>query len=815
MATTEIERLLVRLVGDATSYQKMLRDAQVSAKQAAAVVQSAGQKMEQIAASLKRFGASMSRFGRSLALRVTAPLTIMGGLAVHAFAKFDKAMTESTSIMQTTGNQVEQMRELALELSTRATQGPKDLAESFFFLASAGLDAEASMKALPQVSQFATAGAFDMAEATDLLTDAQQAMGLSSKDADENLRQLIRTSDAFVKANQLANTSVRQISQALTADAGTAAKDFGQSLETTVAVLSAYASAGKKGAEAGNLFGRATRLLTSAQMKNAAEFEKRGIRVINEATGEFSNFIDIIADMEKSFKGLTKPEIKKALSNLGFEALAQKSLAPLIGLSETMKDYEKQIISAGGATKEVADKQMKSFSNQLKILKNQLTVVRIGIGETLAPMITKLSGYIKDGISYWRKLSLEVKRTAVIISVVAAAIGPLLIAFGSLIRIVGFSVLGLRTLRTVVLSTKAAMLRLVSIGVVGFFIALRVATAGLRKELEGVVKSNEKLLRLQSKRIQVMGGIEDPAKRIAALRQEQKRLLSVVQAVQRELNSAQKQLDPMQQPAGLSRMAANFQRLGTVFGIDPTEGAEANLESAEQSLREANDALESALASKSTIEKESLVSTKQVLDMEVAARRKAAEESKQLIKSLEDSLLKSRFAAAVGQQAQEASQAEQIRRQFLPPKEVFKEKIKELEHLLEVGAFGKGFKAELTFVRAFKGAEKALADALKPLEKNPITIPIRFQIVTGVGVGSAEDISRIAEFRLASRRVNRKADRRTPVLDAAEQQSMWGWTKDMPGLNGEEAKKHTDLLVQIRDALEDRETIELEAAELE
>src|SRR5690606_31538789 len=135
------ERLVVRLLGDGTSYINTIKTAQ---------------------SLTKKFSDWLTRLGRTLTKAITAPLTIAGGTAIKTFADFDKAMTESTSIMKVTAEQTDRMRKQALKLSSEGVQGPAKLAESYFFLASAGLDAEQSIAALPAVQKFAAAGAFDM-----------------------------------------------------------------------------------------------------------------------------------------------------------------------------------------------------------------------------------------------------------------------------------------------------------------------------------------------------------------------------------------------------------------------------------------------------------------------------------------------------------------------------------------------------------------------------------------------------------------------------------------------------------------------------
>ena len=88
-------------------------------------------------------------------------------------------MVQSLAIMDTTVEQQKAMQDAALQTSRTTRIGAEQSAEAYFFLASAGLNAEQSISALPQVAKFAQAGMFDMATATDLATDAQSALGLT------------------------------------------------------------------------------------------------------------------------------------------------------------------------------------------------------------------------------------------------------------------------------------------------------------------------------------------------------------------------------------------------------------------------------------------------------------------------------------------------------------------------------------------------------------------------------------------------------------------------------------------------------------
>lgn len=322
-----------------------------------------------------------------------------GGLAVgaglkasiDAFASFDDKMAQSRAIMgQLSDDQMARMESAARDVAKTTRLSADAAAESYFFLASAGLDAEQSIAALPQVASFAQAGMFDMATATDLLTDAQSSLGLTSDDSAENLMNMTKVSDVFVKANQLANTSVQQVSEAITNKLGGSLRAAGIDIEEGVAVLAAFADQGLKGAAAGEAMNIALRDLSKAARDNESAFEAAGIEVFDQE-GNFRNMADIIQDLEGAFGGLTAEQKANLAAQLGFQDRSFKNIQLLLGTSEAVRGYEKDLRSAGGATQEVADNQLDSFSGQMDLVKSQLTDAGITIGEALAPSVLSLA----------------------------------------------------------------------------------------------------------------------------------------------------------------------------------------------------------------------------------------------------------------------------------------------------------------------------------------------------------------------------------------------------------------------------------------
>jgi TP901 family phage tail tape measure protein len=345
----------------------------------------------------QKFGSFVNLIKKG-ALLAAAAIVGIGVASIKLAADFDSAMTESLAIM---GNVTDEMRDrmeqAARDVAKTSTFSAKQAAESYFFLASAGLDAAASIEAMPVVAKFAQAGMFDMARATDLLTDAQSALGLTIRDdAVANMENMIKVSDVLVRANVLSNATVEQFSEALTNKAGPALKALGKDIEEGVAVLAAFADQGIKGEEAGTALGIVLRDLQTANITNKDAWEKHGVAIF-DAEGDMRNMADIVGDLEGLLGGMSDEQKKVTLAELGFADRSMGFLLALLGQSEAIRNYEKELRSASGYTEDVAGKQLESFSARMTILMHKVQDVGIAIGQILLPILEPMV----DAIAEW------------------------------------------------------------------------------------------------------------------------------------------------------------------------------------------------------------------------------------------------------------------------------------------------------------------------------------------------------------------------------------------------------------------------------
>ena len=412
--------LLVRIGADFSDYERGMQDSLKIAQKASA---------------------QFSDLGRRMSMMITLPLAATAAAITKFGGGFEKEMAKSTAIMSDVSKSME--KDLALTAQKVAEQtefSTKQAAEAYFFLASAGLSAAQSIKALPQVAKFATAGQFDLALATDLLTDAQSALGLKSADVATNMKNMARVSDVLVKANSKANGSVQQFSEALTTKAGNALKFLKKDLEEGVAVLAVYADQGIKSARAGNFLNITMRDLSRAADNNKSAFLRANVAVF-DASGKMRNMADIVQDLENRLGPMSDAQKRAELTALGLTDKSIAATVALLGTSKEIRRYEKELRNAAGTTDKVAAKQLANFNSQMSMLFSKVQNAAItafpgfaaALGNTVIPAVEFAIRIIKGLSNAWSKLPEGIQTTIVVLGGILAAIGPVMIGLGSMI----------------------------------------------------------------------------------------------------------------------------------------------------------------------------------------------------------------------------------------------------------------------------------------------------------------------------------------------------------------------------------------------
>ena len=163
--------------------------------------------------------------------------------SVSAGADFDKSMSQVAATMGKSVAEVDGLRAFAIEMGNSTAFSATESADALNYMALAGYDAETSMKMLPNVLNLASAGGISLADASDMVTDSQSALGLSLDETSELV-------DKMAAASANSNTSVAQLGEAILTGGGTAKKLQGGTTELGV-ILGILEDNGNTGAEGG------------------------------------------------------------------------------------------------------------------------------------------------------------------------------------------------------------------------------------------------------------------------------------------------------------------------------------------------------------------------------------------------------------------------------------------------------------------------------------------------------------------------------------------------------------------------------------
>ena len=392
-------------IGDIVAYLRMdSKNFTKNARAASGQMKSMNKGFGGMAAAASRGGLAVTGIGSAV------------GLASKAFGDtvgFDRAMARSLAIQDVSDSTSKSMIDAARKTSESTQFSATEAAEAYFFLASAGLSAEEQINSMETVAKFAQAGNFDLALATDLVTDAQSALGLSAGTAAQKLQGMKQVAGTLIKANSIANASVQEFSTSLTNQAAVMGTQFGESISEILAVMSVFADQGfAKGAEAGTKYSMVLRDLTTKAITSGDAFKQSGIKVF-DSNGKFVGVRKSVEQLTDRLAGMSDEAKKAELLRLGFTDKAIGGIAALLGkTNELTAAAEKLNLTweqGGNVLDAVADKSITKFDKKLNRLNAQwerfsANTVGPGVDWGITPLLDGTNQWIEsavDGTKQW------------------------------------------------------------------------------------------------------------------------------------------------------------------------------------------------------------------------------------------------------------------------------------------------------------------------------------------------------------------------------------------------------------------------------
>lgn len=373
-----------------------------------------------------RLGDSLSKIGSTLTKTVTLPIVAFGAAGVKAAIDVDKGLREVNSLFGLTGKAAESsFKELkggVAGLSKEIGVAQDVLVKGLYQALSAGVPRENAFTFMKVASKAAIAGVTDTETAVDGLTTIINAFGLKASDVE-------RVADSMFTTVRGGKTTFAQLSDALF-NIAPAAAAAGVSMEEVNAGIATLTASGVPTSVATTQLRAALTGLQRPSEDLNAIFQKLGFQNAQAAIESkgFAFALDAVRDAADGDSG----KLQTLLGSV--EAVAAANVIAGTGAAKMAAELDNQAKKAG-ANQRAFEEMEKSVGRKVDRLVNTFKNLAIRVGDALLPIVTKIGSTLAGVAEWFENLSPPMKRFAGTLLVTAAAVGPLLLVFGKIIKI--------------------------------------------------------------------------------------------------------------------------------------------------------------------------------------------------------------------------------------------------------------------------------------------------------------------------------------------------------------------------------------------
>ncbi|MEK4547363.1 phage tail tape measure protein [Bacillus sp. FSL L8-0173] len=419
-------------------------------------------RSQQARNDMDQMGRSSANLSKQMGLIQKASLAVGGavvagiGVSVKKAADFEEAMSRVKAISGATGQDFEDLKNIAAKMGAETKYTAVEAAEGLQYLAMAGFSVKAQVGSLPAVLNLAAASGEGLGRSADIVSNIMTGFGIKAEDSGHAV-------DVLVKAMTTANTDLPQLGDAMKFVAPVA-HSLGYSIEDTATAVAKMSDAGIQGSMAGTALRASLLHLTNPVGQSAKAMKKYGIEV-KDAHGNLKPIPELVGHISKKFEGMTSAQKTAAAAQLvGVEAAS--GFVTLLGVGEKgLRNYSKTLKEAGGTADKVAKTQMDNLKGSFEQFTSALDGLGIAIGNEFLPTFRKIVDTGTKVVEFLSELNpgiittgLEMAGAAAAVALVASSMMKLGIAVRGLFVAMGpagWVITGLSLLAGALVGVKA------------------------------------------------------------------------------------------------------------------------------------------------------------------------------------------------------------------------------------------------------------------------------------------------------------------------------------------------------------------------
>jgi TP901 family phage tail tape measure protein len=305
------------------------------------------------------------------AVGIGVALTAAAGVAVAAFARFDKSMSRAQAATQGTASEMTALREAAIKAGQDTAFSATEAADGITEMAKAGVSVRDILGGgLAGTLSLAAAGELEVARAAEIAASTMTQFALKGSD-------LGHVADVLAAGAGKAQGSVNDLAQGLKY-AGPVAASMGVSLEQTVGVLAKFAAQGIVGEQAGTSLRGVLLSMTPTSKAAAATMKELGIEMF-DANGKFIGLDGAANELQQGLSGLSDAQATAALKTIFGNEQVTAAVALYKDGAGAVQQWERRVNDAGYASRQ-AGQLMNNLAGDLEELKGSVETAFISTG---------------------------------------------------------------------------------------------------------------------------------------------------------------------------------------------------------------------------------------------------------------------------------------------------------------------------------------------------------------------------------------------------------------------------------------------------
>lgn len=496
----KIQAEIIKTKSDLEGLEKTLREipttSQLAFQKAGKDLQEFGDKAQKAGEKVANAGRGISNVGQTLTATVTAPIVGAGAYAIKTASDFEDAFAKLSTIADTTEVPVDELRKSIMNLAEETGQSSAEVADAVYNAISAGQSTKDAVGFVETSAKLAQAGFTSTTVATDTLTTALNAYGMSASEAERIADQLITTQNLgkttvdelgssmgrVIPTANLTNTSFEQLASAYV----TLTKNGIGTAEATTYLSGMLNELNKSGSDADDTL-RSLSGKTYDELIKSGKSEDEVVQLLKKHIDELGVDFDyagmsnkeFLKSIPKNFKGDLNSFTREAtgkgfaelmsegatltdvLAMLNEEAQASgKSITDMFGSQEAGKagavlvdkakdfnDAMKEMNASTNTMSEAFDTVSNTASFDLKQTKTEVENLAIEIGNDLLPtvrdVLKEIQPIVKDLSEQWNSMSDEEKQKFFDNMIALASLGPALQVVGGAVQAIGGAIGGI------------------------------------------------------------------------------------------------------------------------------------------------------------------------------------------------------------------------------------------------------------------------------------------------------------------------------------------------------------------------------------